>query len=177
MSIEDRIVEYRLEEPILSILKNVSKIKIDESIFQEIKQYRVFGADNEIKFIHGPTDFDTLFDIFETIQVMKDRVCEIMLSYMGVKSDIDRLYTIAKNHLWLKNELTELKNDGQRNVVIAKVIPEIEDRQHKINLIIAASELITKNLNNTYNIAKEQSVAVQQKMYHVSLTFKDKDRS
>jgi hypothetical protein len=174
MAMDHKVTDYRLEEPVLSILKSIKNIKVDESILEELKTYRVFSSSAKIKFIHGPEDFDTLFDVFETVQVQKDRVCEIQLKYMELKSNIDHLYNIVKNHLWLKPEIIELKNDGQRNIIVSKVIPEIEERQHKINLIIASAELINKNLNSTYNIAKEQSITVQQKMYHRNLTETDK---
>ena len=168
--LEEKINEYRLEEPILSILKQISKIKIDNTILQELKTYRVFDKQNDIKYVRGPEDFDVILEIFDTIQRMKDRVCDITLTFMSINYDLARFYNIAKNHLWLKSEMMELKNDPQRYVTISKTIPEVEERQEIIKLILESAEVIVRNLNMTYNVAKEQSVAVQQKMYHRSLT-------
>jgi len=167
--IEEKINDYRLEEPILSILKQVNKIKIDETILGEIKSYRIFDKQHEIKKIRGPEDFDTLLDIFDMIQRNKDRVCEIGLTYMSIEYDIKRFWTIAKDHLWLKTELIEMKNDPQRYTALSKTIPEVEERLSIIKLILDQVEIVTKNLNNTYNVGKEQAEAVKQKMYYRSI--------
>ena len=86
---ENYIARYRSEEPVRTVIKQAQKIRLDKTIFNEIKSYRVFKSD-DIKHIKGPEDYEELLKILDSLQRMKDRVCEIQLNYMSLKHDIDK---------------------------------------------------------------------------------------
>ncbi len=170
---EQWAIKFRIEQPIPTIIKTANKVPLDESIKVELKKYLLFSK-NDIKHIVGPEDYDTLLNLFDTVQRNKDRVSEIYLNYLSLKKDFKDLYNIAYNFLWLKPEVMSLKNDNQRFVIVAQTIPEVVTKQKEIEVVINMAEHVLQNLNNTFNILKEQSIAVQKKMYWCGLTLPDK---
>lgn len=173
MITDELILKYRDEQPMATVIAQAVKIHIDQSLVAELRSYRVYNKDNDIKRVTGPEDFDVLLGILDDIQRKKDRVCEIQLNLMSLRNTISRLYKIVFDYLWLKPVVSNLKNEVQRNTFIDLVIPEVAERRDEVTSLVEIAELIVKNLNQTYNIAKEQSVAVQQKMYWRHLTLPD----
>lgn len=165
---EEYIAKYRNEEPVKTVIAQALKIRLDKTVFIEIKGYRIYKT-QDVKYIRGPEDYDTLLEILDNIQRMKDRVCEIQLTQMGLKHDLDNLYHIVYIYLWTKRELLSLRNDTQRYAIVSKTIPEVENLQKEVDKVIKAAERVIQNLNQTYNIAREQSYAITQKMYHRNL--------
>jgi len=165
----DFIAKYRSEEPTRTVIEQAQKVRLDKTIFAEIIKYRVYRS-QDIKYIRGPEDYDTLLEILDNIQRIKDRVCEIQLVYMGLKYDLEELHHIVYVSLWTKQELLSLKNDAQRYAIVSRTIPEVEKLQREVEKIIKAAERVAQNLNQTYNIIHEQDYAITQKMYHRGIT-------
>lgn len=176
-TVEQYSISFRIESPISNVIETASKIYLDESIKIELKKYLLFNKKNDIKHIIGPEDFDVLLNLYDKVQRNKDRVSEIYLNYLSLKKDFEAFYSIVYNFLWLKPELLELKNDNQRSAVVSQTIPEIIKKQKEIEIVIEMAAHVLKSLNNTFNILKEQSVAVQQKMYWRNLTMPEENKT
>lgn len=179
--IEELALSYRMMEPVVTVIAQVEKFKIDSTIFSELKSYRVYKQENEIKRVTGPEDYDILSGILDTVHRSKDRVCEIQLNLKSLQYDVNRLYRIVFDFLCLKPVMiNNLKNEAQRQTFVNLTIPEVVERRDALANLIDIADQVTKNLNQTINIAREQSVVVQQKMYWRKLTLPDEknhDRS
>jgi hypothetical protein len=178
MSDEDswaiRVSKYRTEEPIKNILEIVTKPKfvVDKTIETELKNYFIFVQKGELKprSIRGPADYETALEIFEEIQTIKDRAAEIQLTYASIISDLERLWEIARAHIILKPEIASAKSDTIRYAVLSKTISELESIKSEMASHLKSAELLTKNLNQTYNIINSQVETVKQMVYWRSLT-------
>jgi hypothetical protein len=176
-----RITQYRNEEPIITILDTVRKPKFvpDPSVEIELKSYFLFIQKNESKHksIRGPADYDTAFEIFEELQVKKDRVAEILLTYQRISSDLDRLRDVAKDHIILKREVLNARSEAVRMAIVARTIPELDDLIANINAIIQSAEILTKNMNKTYDILHTQVDTVKQVMYWRNIALPSTEKS
>lgn len=169
-----RIAKYRTEEPIVTILETVTKPRfvIDKTVDTELKNYFIFIKNSEMKprSVRGPADYQTALEIFEEIQMVKDRVAEIQLTYAGINNDLERLWEIAKTHIILKPEIAGAKSDTIRYAVLSKVVSELEDLRTAVGNQLKSAEILTKNLNQTYNIMNSQVETIKQLVYWRSLT-------
>jgi archaellum component FlaC len=168
------IPKYRNEEPIVTILQTISKPRfvIDSSIETELKNYFIFVQKGELKprSIRGPADYETALEIFEEIQTIKDRVSEMQLTYASINNDLERLWELAKAHIILKPEIVSAKSDTIRLAVLTKTISELEEVKKKVATHLKSTEILTKNLNQTYNIVHSQVETIKQMVYWRSLT-------
>lgn len=176
-----KIAKYRTEEPIVSILEAVQKPRfvIDKSLETELKNYFIFVQKSELKprSIRGPADYSTALEVFEEVQTVKDRVAEIHLTYTSINNDLDRLFEIARTYIILKPEVAGAKSDTIRQAVLSKTVSELEDIRSNITSLLKSSEILTKNLNQTYNVLNSQVETVKQMVYWRSLTLPNDTKS
>lgn len=168
-----RVIKYRGEEPITTILSKVVQPRyvLDNSIETELRGYYIFlqNSEERPKSIRGPADYETALRVFDEVQTIKDRVSEILLVYTRITYDLDRMWDICKTHIILKPEVASAKSDTVRMAVIAKTVPELEDLLAKTKSNVASAELLTKNLNKTYEVLATQVDTIKQMMYWRSL--------
>lgn len=168
------IPKYRNEEPIITILQTINKPRfvLDSTIEIELKNYFIFIQKGELKprSIRGPADYVTALEIFEEIQTIKDRVSEMQLTFTSIYNDLDRLYELAKAHIILKPEVANAKSETVRMSVVTKTVSELEEVKKKVGTYLKSTELLIKNLNQTYNIVWSQVETIKQMVYWRSLT-------
>lgn len=177
----DVISEYRQEEPIATILQQINRpsFVVDPTIQTELRGYYVFIQKSEMKprSIAGPADYGTALQILEEVNVYKDRVSEITLKTHAIFKDLERLWEIAKVHILLKPEVASAKSDTIRYAVISKTVHEVEEAMKNIKSQLSSAELLTKNLNQTYNITHTQVEVVKQIVYWRSLSLPTDEKS
>jgi hypothetical protein len=169
-----RIVRYRMEEPIPTVLAQITKPRfvLDNTIETELKGYFIFVQKSELKprGIRGPADYETALQVFEEVQTIKDRIAEILLTYKRINDDLERLWDVARVHIMLKPEVASAKSDAVRLAVVARTVPELEDIMARTKSYVESAELMIKNLNKTYDILATQVDTIKQMVYWRSLS-------
>jgi RNAse (barnase) inhibitor barstar len=164
-----RIARYRAEEPIPTVLAQINKPRfvLDNTIETELKGYFIFSqkAEDKPRSIRGPADLEVALQVFEEVQMIKDRVCEILMISQRISKDLERLWDVARVHIVLKPEVASAKSDAVRLAVVARTVPELEDIMSKVKTNVTSSELLVKNLNKTYDIMAAQVDTIKQMMY------------
>ena len=176
-----KVAKYRTEEPIVTILETVTKPRfvIDKTVETELKNYFIFVQKAELKprSVRGPADYSTALEVFEEIQMIKDRVAEIQLTYSSISNDLERLWEIAKAHIILKPEVASAKSDTIRHAILSKVVSELEDLRSTVSGQLKSAEILGKNLNQTYNVMNSQVETIKQMVYWRSLTLPTDNKS
>lgn len=169
-----RIQRYRTEEPIPTVLDAVTKPRFvfDKTIETELKGYFIFIQKTEQKprGIRGPGDLETALHIFEEIQTVKDRVGEILLTYRRIQDDLERLWDTARVYILTKPEVANAKSESVRLSIVSRTVAEVEDALALAKSYVTASELLTRNLNKSYDILASQVDTIKQMMYWRSLS-------
>ncbi len=166
----ERILAYKNEEPIVTILAAVNRpgFVIDDSIHKELQGYFLFIQKEGTKVprsILGPGDYPTISRILDDLQPVKDRAAEVLMAFTKTKNDLRRLHDLGRNHLILKSEVINLKNEAMRTAVVAQTLHELEIALSKVEAIIESAEILIKTSNQTYNIVDSQLEAVKQSVY------------
>ena len=190
MSIEDdnglwqaRADSYRDEPLIADAIRSSSRknLKPDTSLIAEFSNYFIFLRDGEesTRTIRGPADLSRGLSVASELQAIKDRAAEIILFYDNMRSRLERYHDVVKSSLFLKKEVIVLKNDTQRNAVVSLTCPEIEDRLSSVKRVLSSAELVSKNVNQSFNILKTQVDIVKEMMYEggLSKALRSGDRS
>lgn len=164
-----RVSRYRTEEPIPTILEQINKPRfvLDKTLETELKGYFIFSQKSEQKprGIRGPADYETALHIFEEIQVVKDRVGEILLTYKRIQDDLEHLWDTARVYILTKPEVAGAKSESVRLAIVSRTVPELEDLLSGVKSYVTAAELLTRNLNKTYDILATQVDTVKQMVY------------
>lgn len=178
-----RVSQYRLEPAIAGAIVSATKkgLKPDTSLISELHGCFPFLRQQEegARTIRGPADITRGLAVAAELQAIKDRSAEITLMYDNVRGKLERLHDTVSTNLLVKKEVILLKNDSQRSAVVSLTCPEIEDSLSAVRRILAASETVTKNVNQSFNILKLQVEMVKEMMYEggLSKAMRSGDRS
>lgn len=168
-----RVVSYRDEPAIETAITTVKKKAFtpDTTLISELNTSFPFlrEQDETARTIRGPSDLAVGLAVASKLQSLKDRAAEITLRYDNIRGRLERLHDIVRTNLFLKKEVILLKNDAQRIAVVSLTCPEIEERLSAVRRILAAAELVTKNVNQSYNILRLQTDIVKEMMYEAGL--------
>jgi len=169
-----RVTQYRDEPVIESAITTAGKknFKPDLSLISELNTSFPFLREQEenARTIRGPADLNRGLEVAARLQAIKDRAAEITLQYDNMRGKLERLHDIVRTNVFMKKEIILLKNDPQRLAVVSMTCPEIEDRLSSVKRVLAAAELVTKNVNQSYNILRLQIDIVREMMYEGGLS-------
>lgn len=167
-----RVSEYREEPVVASTLSLVPRLKVDMSIMRELREFfpHLEDENQSVQHIRGPADFAVGLSASGRMLAIKDRVAFITMTYEDYKHRAERMHTVIKSHLTTKKEFLSLKNEGQRSAIVSLVARELEDLQSKLNRVLSACHLVTKNLNVSYNMLRMQVDIVKEMRYEAGLT-------
>lgn len=170
---ESRVSMYRMEPDIANAIAKASKktFNVDPSLINELGNSFPFlrNQDEDIRIIRGPSDLNRGLAVAAELQALKDRAAEITLRVGDVRSRLERLKDVVRIHVFLKKEVVALKNDAQRNAVVSLTCPEIENPLSLAVRVLEAAELVTKNVNQSYNILRVQVDIIKEMMYEGGL--------
>lgn len=178
-----RVSQYRDEPAIAAAITTSCKrgFKPDTSIISELQASFLFlrEHDDNSRAIRGPADLSRGLEVSSKLQALKDRAAEITLRYDNIRGRLERLHDVVRTNLFMKKEILLLKNDPQRLAVVSMTCPEIEGRLSAVKRILSSAELVTKNVNQSYNILRLQIDIVREMMYEGGLgkAMKGGDRS
>lgn len=168
-----RVSQYRDEPAIEAAILTAKKkaFKPDTSLIAELNNSfpHLRNQEEQSRTISGPSDLSRGLAVAAELQAIKDRAAEITLQYDNVRGKLERLYDIVRTNIFMKKEILLLKNDPQRMAVVSMTCPEIEDRLSGVKRVLTAAELVTKNVNQSYNILRLQIDIVREMMYHGGL--------
>ena len=168
-----RILEYREEPAIAAAIESAMKngLKSDLSLIKEFSRAFPFlrEVDKNTQAIRGPADLQRSLGTASEIQSLKDRAAEVTLLYGNMLSRLERLRDIVHTVVILKPDVMKLRNDSQRNAVVSMVCPGIDDRVSRVKRVLAAASVVSKNINQSFNILKLQIDIVKEMMYEAGL--------
>jgi len=181
MTVEDdigiwqaRADAYRAEPVVENAIRSACKknLKPDVTIIGELHSYFPFLREGEesTRTIRGPSDLNRGLAVAAELQSIKDRAAEVILSYDNMRGKLERLHDVVRSTLFMKKEVILLKNDAQRNAVVSLTCPEIEDRLSAVKRVVSAAEIVSKNVNQSFNILKLQVEIVKEMMYEGGLS-------
>ena len=169
-----RVSQYRDEPVIESAITTAGKknFKPDLTLISELNNSFPFLREQEesARTIRGPADLNRGLEVASRLQAIKDRAAEVTLQYDNMRGKLERLHDIVRTNVFMKKEVILLKNDPQRSAVVSMTCPEIEDRLSSVKRVLAAAELVTKNVNQSYNILRLQIDIVREMMYEGGLS-------
>lgn len=159
-------------EAAIRVATTKSGLHADLSLIRELSTCFPFlrEEEEEIRTIRGPADLTRALEIASKLQAIKDRSAEISLQHNNMRGKLERLYDAAESTILLDRDVVTLRNESQRHAVVNRTIPEIVDALSNVKRVLDASDAVTKNVNQSYNILKLQVEVIREMMYQGGLT-------
>jgi hypothetical protein len=162
----DAFIQQLQETPWLaSIIAQLEKkrFSVDQSIISELREIAAYHGTlfakglPRLPIVRTHTDLIRLQEENAICLAHRDRVTEIIVSYLAVEQALDELWDKAEERLQAYPAYKAQSNERARELFVLAVLQPIYGKRTHIKQVLRMSEEISKSLTHTHFTIKQQA--------------------